>query len=71
MKMEDVTRAIEDDLFVVLKHNGTETDGFQYIDPLSEFWELETGENRIVYSSEDNAEATSIVISYNERFEGV
>ena len=56
---------------VTLKSGSTESDGFQYIDPLSEFWELETGENRIVYSSEDNAEATSIVISYNERFEGV
>lgn len=27
MKIEDLTRTIEDDLFVVLKHNGTETDG--------------------------------------------
>ncbi len=56
---------------VKLVQNGTETDGFQYINPLSDFWELEVGENKIVYSSDDNAEATSIVISYNERFEGV
>ena len=27
MKMEDITRAIEEDLFVVHKHNGTEIDG--------------------------------------------
>ena len=56
---------------VKLKNNRTETDGFQYINPLSDFWEFEVGENKIVYSSDDNAEATSIVITYNERFEGV
>ena len=56
---------------VKLVSNGVVSDGFQYINPLSDFWELEVGENKIVYSSEDNAEATSIVISYNERFEGV
>lgn len=56
---------------VKLKDGSTVSDGFQYIDPLSDFWELEVGENKIVYSSEGNAEATSIVITYNERFEGV
>lgn len=56
---------------VKLYKNGTETDAFQYIDPASEFWELEVGENRIVYSSDDNAKATRIVISWIERYEGV
>lgn len=56
---------------VKLLKNGIYTDAFQYIDPTSKFWELEVGQNDIVYSSDDNSEATSIVISWVERYEGV
>ena len=56
---------------VKLLKNGTLSDGFHYIDPASDFWELVVGKNEIVYSNDNNAEAASIVITYNECFEGV
>lgn len=56
---------------VRLLKNGIITDAFQYIDPVSKFWELEPGKNEIRYSSDDNAEATRITITFTERYEGV
>lgn len=56
---------------VELQKNGRITDAFQYVDPLSEFWELIPGKNVIAYYSDNNLEATSITVEYAERFAGV
>lgn len=56
---------------VKLLKNGVLIDAFQYISPVSKFWELIPGQNIITYNSDDNLEATSIEIEWNERYEGV
>ena len=52
------------------RSNGTTVDAFGYLDPLSEFWELIPGNNRILYGSNGNIE-TGLYISYFERYAGV
>lgn len=56
---------------VKLLKNGIYSDAFQYLSPASKFWELIPGQNDIVYNSDDNSEATSIVVEWVERYEGV
>ena len=55
---------------VKLYSGDTESDAFGFLDPLSQFWELEPGVNHIVYGEGGQA-ATSIHISFYERYEGV
>lgn len=55
---------------VKLHKDGVVQDAFQYINPVSEFWNLECGNNHIVYKSDDSL-ATRISIEYVERYSGV
>lgn len=55
---------------VKLNKDGVVQDAFQYINPISEFWQLECGVNHIVYKSDDSV-ATQIYIEYTERYSGV
>ena len=52
------------------RSNDTTADAFGYLDPLSEFWELVPGNNRILYGSDGTVE-TGLYISYFERYAGV
>lgn len=56
---------------VLIADGGNVSDAFQYIDPASEFWELQPGENRIVYDSADDTKTTRIEIEYTELYSGV
>ncbi len=49
----------------------TTKNAFQYVDPLSEFWELQPGENIIRYSSDDDTQTTRVEIAYTELYSGV
>lgn len=55
---------------VKLYKDGIVQDAFQYINPVSEFWQLKCGNNHIVYKSDDSI-ATRISIEYVERYSGV
>lgn len=52
------------------RSSSTSADAFGYLDPLSEFWELIPGNNRILYGSDGTVE-TGLYISYFERYAGV
>lgn len=56
---------------VLIADGSNVSDAFQYIDPASEFWELQPGENRIVYDSADDTKTTRIEIEYTELYLGV
>lgn len=55
---------------VTLTSGGTETDAFGYLSPISKFWELVPGVNRIRYGNGGVAQ-TSVTIRYSERYAGV
>lgn len=55
---------------VTLQKNGVVTDAFGYLEPQSEFWELENGMNHIVYGN-GKQNKTKIRITYYERYSGV
>ncbi len=55
---------------VSLYSGDTVTDAFGYLSPMSVFWELKPGLNRIVYGNGGTAQ-TSVHIRYYERYSGV
>ncbi len=56
---------------VKLSRNGIIMDAFQYIDPISSFWSLVPGKNRIVYTNDEDSALTNMEIVYSERYAGV
>lgn len=57
---------------VVIHHtDGSIEDAFQYIDPSTEFFSLQPGENRLLYQSDNESEQTQIYIKYRELYVGV
>ncbi len=61
------------DLFVRLRHNGTESNAFGYLEvstPLTEFY-LAPGPNLVAYESGSASQKTAVDIYWRDRFEGV
>lgn len=58
-------------LLALYTHEGKTYNGFNYINPMSKFWQLKPGENLITYSSDNNNQKVVITIEWVNRYEGV
>lgn len=56
---------------VEIEHNGKISDAFNYIDLDSSFFNLQTGDNLIEYSSQNELDPQNVEIKYREKFLGV
>lgn len=57
---------------VTIRHqDGSEEDGYHYIDPQSTFFQMAPGENHLRYESDNETEQTQVKITYRELYAGV
>jgi phage-related protein len=64
----EVNTAFGNKTVEIVSNDGTRTNVFNYIDLVSEFFQLQTGENEISFSSDDAASSGSVKISYKKRY---
>ncbi len=56
---------------VEIVRNGVKENAFHYIDPKSTFFQLQTGDNMIEYTTENDLDPQSVEVRYRNRYLGV